>query len=182
MTNKKYLYIPIGISGSGKSTFLSKNFTANSIVSSDHCREIVSGDESNQKCSKDAFDLFHFIIEKKMKWNQLVVADATNLNSKARKKLLDIADKFEYNTVMLIMNVTLSECLERNKTRENPRPKHVLTRQHDSFMQAKEIILEKAFTTDCQYSQIWEKTQKYNEPQSITNMMGRLDIWENRTW
>ena len=107
--NNRILYIPIGISGSGKSTFCEENFTASQIVSSDWCRDKITDDETNQKVNQDAFDMFHFMIEKRMKWGRIVVADATNLNIKARKKLIFLADKFGYIRSFILMDIELSE-------------------------------------------------------------------------
>ena len=49
------LVILIGASGSGKSTFAKKHFKSTEIISSDHCRALISDYESNQYVSKDAF-------------------------------------------------------------------------------------------------------------------------------
>lgn len=145
MIKKKELYILVGSSGSGKSTFCKQYFYPLQIVSSDQMRQIVCDDETNQKCSNDAFQLFHYIIEKKMKWNALAVADATNLTKKARKKLFDLAKKFEYTTIIVVMETELDECLKRNREREISRPEHIVIKHYNQFEIAKEDIKDEGY-------------------------------------
>jgi protein phosphatase len=76
---EKCLVLLIGASGCGKSTFAKKYFLPSEIVSSDECRGIVSDDENNQAATSDAFDLLHFIVNKRLKNGKLTVVDATNL-------------------------------------------------------------------------------------------------------
>ncbi|MDB9354969.1 AAA family ATPase, partial [Nodularia spumigena CS-587/03] len=60
------LIVLIGASGSGKSTFASKHFQAFEVLSSDFCRGLVSNEENNQSATKDAFELLHFIAQKRL--------------------------------------------------------------------------------------------------------------------
>src|SRR5579872_525075 len=80
-----------GPAGAGKSTFAAQRFSPTAIVSSDHCRELICDDMSNQNVNRDTFDLFHYIINKRL-WNgRFTVADSTALYAEARYKLLDLA-------------------------------------------------------------------------------------------
>ena len=54
------LVLMVGASGSGKSTFANTYFDKYEVVSSDHCRGIVSNDENDQAASGDAFDLLNY--------------------------------------------------------------------------------------------------------------------------
>ena len=73
---KLSLVLLIGVSGSGKSSFAKKHFGRYEIVSSDECRGIVSDDANNQAATHDAFELFNFIISRRLKSGLLTVADA----------------------------------------------------------------------------------------------------------
>ncbi|CUT02884.1 AAA family ATPase [Candidatus Kryptobacter tengchongensis] len=64
--NPRTLVVLCGVAGSGKSTFAKKFFKRTQIVSSDHCRALISDNPANQAVSKHAFDLFYFIIEKRL--------------------------------------------------------------------------------------------------------------------
>jgi hypothetical protein len=70
------LVVLIGASGAGKGFFAQRWFRPTEIISSDHVRELISGDESDQSVSSDAFDIVHAIAEKRLKNRKLAVIDA----------------------------------------------------------------------------------------------------------
>ena len=81
----------IGPSGCGKSTFATKHFLKTEVISSDFCRGLVSDDENDQASTKDAFDVLHFIVRKRLALRRLAVVDATNVQQEARKPLVATA-------------------------------------------------------------------------------------------
>src|SRR5579859_5121279 len=97
-----------GPAGSGKSTFahtLVKNqagFVETMIVSSDHCRALVCDDENNQQVNRDSFDLFYYIIHKRLFLGRFTVADSTALHSDARRRLRAQSRHFSYYGCLLI--------------------------------------------------------------------------------
>ena len=130
---KTALVVLVGVSGSGKSSFAKKHFAKYEIVSSDTCRGIVSNNENDQTSSGDAFELFHFILSMRLKNGLLTVADATNVQADARKKLLDIARSFHVLPVAIVFDMPQKLCESRNETRTDRSVSvHVLRRQmHD---------------------------------------------------
>ncbi|MEM7776605.1 MAG: AAA family ATPase, partial [Pseudomonadota bacterium] len=54
------LVVLVGATGSGKSSFARKHFLETEIVSSDHCRALVSDDETDQSAIGDAFALLRY--------------------------------------------------------------------------------------------------------------------------
>ena len=111
------LLVLCGPAGAGKSTFAAQRFSSTVVVSSDHCRELVCDDASNQNVNRDTFDLFHYIINKRL-WNgRFTVADSTALHAEARHKLLDLARRHGYCAALLIFNVPESVTNERNQRR-----------------------------------------------------------------
>ena len=111
------LVLLIGASGSGKSTFVKKHFTKHEIVSSDECRGIVSNDENNQGATSDAFDLLHYIIGKRLKNGLLTVVDATNVEQKSRKSLIQLAREYHTLPVAIILDLPQQVCEARNLQR-----------------------------------------------------------------
>ena len=111
------LVLLVGPSGSGKSSFARKHFLATEILSSDHCRGLVSDDENDQAATKDAFDVLHFIAGKRLAAGKLTVIDATNVQPEARRSLIDLARKHHIIPVAIVLNLPRELCLERNKTR-----------------------------------------------------------------
>lgn len=107
-----------GPAGCGKSTFARKHFLETQIVSSDRCRAIISDDEENMTVSGKAFKLFHLIIDMRLSVNRLTVADSTALTRTARKRLKKMADKYNFNTVFILLNVPIQFCLEQNASRQ----------------------------------------------------------------
>lgn len=114
---EKCLVLLMGASGSGKSTFARKFFSKTEIVSSDECRGIVSDDENNQAATGDAFDLLHFIVNKRLKNGKLTVIDATNVQPESRKKLIAIADENYMQTIGIVFNYDVDISFDRNQNR-----------------------------------------------------------------
>lgn len=88
----KKLILTVGISGSGKSTYIkSLNKEEYTIVSPDNIRYFITGDISNQTRNKEVWEIANdTIIFTLNSENKNVILDATNLKSKERKKLLKL--------------------------------------------------------------------------------------------
>lgn len=113
------LVILIGPTGSGKSTFARKNFRETEVVSSDHCRALVSDDEGNQDATEDAFNLLHHTASLRLKRRLLTVIDATSVRREDRAHLIKLARQFHALPVALVLNIDPALCHERNRLREN---------------------------------------------------------------
>lgn len=111
------LVVLIGASGSGKSTFARSHFLPIEVISSDFCRGLVSDDENNQAATQDAFDVLHYITAKRLANMKLTVIDATNVQSEARRSLLELARTYHAIPVALVLNLPERVCAERNRQR-----------------------------------------------------------------
>lgn len=124
------LVVLVGVTGSGKSHFARRHFTPTQVVSSDHCRGVVSDDENDQSASGDAFDLLHYIVGKRLRRGLLTVVDATNVQSRSREALLRIAKEHDVMSVAIVLDVPESLAAARNAVRpERNLPPHVIPRQ-----------------------------------------------------
>jgi protein phosphatase len=139
------LVVLCGPAGCGKSTFAAKHFLPTQAVSSDHCRALVSDDPANQAVSGHAFELLHFIIEKRLYLGRLSVADATNLKREDRKPLIKIARWYYYNTAAIIFNIPLEVCLARNRARDRKVPEEALMAQYELLMKTLQTINREGF-------------------------------------
>lgn len=139
------LVVMCGVAGCGKSTFALKNFRQTAVVSSDRCREIVSDDEGNMEASRGAFELFYFIIEKRMGMGRLVIADSTALSYDARKKLLGLAYSYNYHVVLIAFDVLLDTALKRNSMRDRKVSEKVIQKQYRAFTRALKYIDKEGF-------------------------------------
>lgn len=124
------LIVLCGPAGSGKSTWAGKHFSPTQVVSSDECRALVFDDPADQGVSGHAFDVMHFIIEKRLGLGRMTVADATNLRREHRKTLLNIAKRSYFNTVAIVFDVPVETCLSRNAARHRKVPQDALMNQH----------------------------------------------------
>ncbi len=120
------LLVLCGPAGCGKSTFAQQIVTRNKhrdfqntmIVSSDTCRAMISDNEANQQVNRDTFDLFYYIIGKRMYQNRFTIADSTALQPDARQRLLDLAERHHYNKHLFIFNVSFETCMQRDQQRK----------------------------------------------------------------
>jgi len=153
---KPHLIVLIGAAGSGKSTFARKHFRITEIVSSDYCRALVGDNEEVQYYSKQAFELFYFIIQKRMELNKLVVADSTALNKSVRQELLRLARRHYYPATAIILNTSLETRLARNSSRNRVVPQDVMLRQQAML----EVALQEV------HSEGWDKIYILNEEEA----------------
>jgi predicted kinase len=140
--SERTLIVLCGPAGCGKSTFVHRlvqehnqqGLVPTMIVSSDYCRTLVSDDENNQQVNRDAFDLFHYIIHKRMFQNRLTIADSTALQPVARHRLLALAQQHQYATCLLVFNASPETCLQRDSGRARMVGEQVIT-YHMSLLQ-----------------------------------------------
>ena len=111
------LIVLCGTAGAGKSTFARQHFQPTQVVSSDICRALICDGECTQDIDPDTFDLFHFIIQKRLKLGRLTVADSTALYDFARRRLLDLAHDADYHTCLIVFNIPRAICLQRDQQR-----------------------------------------------------------------
>jgi predicted kinase len=107
----------MGVSGSGKSRFAEKHFRTTEIVSSDRCRALLSDDETDQSATQDAFEMVHFIVDKRLRRGKLTVVDATSVQQWARASLLAIAQRYEAPAVAIVFDLPREVYTEQNRAR-----------------------------------------------------------------
>jgi predicted kinase len=115
---RRTLLVLCGPAASGKSTFASRRFSQTTIVSSDHCRALICDDAANQQVNRDAFDLFYYIIRKRLFLGRFTVADSTALHADARRRLREMARMQGYLACLLIFNIPALTSLEWDRKRE----------------------------------------------------------------
>lgn len=121
------LVILVGASGSGKSSFARKHFKPTEVISSDYCRSLVSDDENDQSCSKQAFEVLNHIASARLKLGKLTVIDATSVKPEDRKKLIKLAREHYVLPIAIVLDLPWQVCNERNQDRPNRQfGKHVV--------------------------------------------------------
>ncbi|HTY73816.1 MAG TPA: polynucleotide kinase-phosphatase [Actinomycetes bacterium] len=128
------LVVLVGVSGSGKSTFARAHFKATEVISSDFCRALVSDDENDQSATKDAFELLHVIVGKRLAAGRLTVVDATNVQPAARRSLVALAKEHDVLPVAIVLDLPERLCLDRNADRPDRQfGPHVVRRQRNEL-------------------------------------------------
>lgn len=140
------LILLVGPSGSGKSTFAARHFSPTEVVSSDECRGRICDDDANQRVTPDAFELLHVIVSRRLKWMRLTVVDATNLDRRDRRSLLDLARRHHCQAVAVVLDLPPEVCRERNGKRKGRRvDAEVIERQFETFRRNRKGIKKEGF-------------------------------------
>lgn len=140
------LVVLVGVSSSGKSTFVRKHFLPTEIISSDQCRGFVSDDENSLEATGDAFDLLHYMATKRLKRGKLTVIDATSLRKEDRAKLLNLAKENYCLAIAILMDTPEKIIIERHTHRtDRDFGKHVLFNQLQDFRKSARSIKEEGF-------------------------------------
>jgi protein phosphatase len=84
--------------------------------------------------TRDAFDLLHLIANRRLARGRLTVVDATNVQVRARRPLLEVAAEHRRPTVAIIFDLPLEVCLERNRLKTGRRiPPGAIQRQQEQL-------------------------------------------------
>lgn len=111
------LVLLVGATGTGKSSFAARHFLPTEVVSSDRMRGWVADDEGDQAATQDAFDVLHYLVEKRLKARRLTVIDATNVQPESRKSLIALARKWHALAVAIVFDLPEALAIERNAAR-----------------------------------------------------------------
>lgn len=139
------LIVLCGPAGSGKSTFAGRHFPPSAVVSSDRCRAMLADDEHNMAVSREAFDLFHAIIDHRLRFRRLTVADSTALRKEARKRLLEIGRRRNLPVLLIVFDVTEDRCHLHDRLRERKVGRAVIARQVRLLSEALRTIPQEGF-------------------------------------
>src|SRR5260221_1576094 len=160
------LIVLCGTAGAGKSTFARWHFELTQVVSSDTCRALICDGDRTQNVDPDLFDLFHFLIQKRLKLGRLTVADSTALYDFARRRLLDLAREADYHTCLVVFNIPRAVCLQRDQQR----PRHV----GEAEICTQDALLQEALQQI--HSEPWEQIHVLSETDAEVRF-----IWQTRS-
>jgi protein phosphatase len=128
------LVLLVGPSGCGKTTFARRHFKPTEIASSDYYRALISDDENDQSVTREAFELLHAVVAKRLARGKITVVDATNVKAEARRPFITLARRYHLPVIAIVFNLPTEICKERNRMRaERSVPDYVVERQHDDL-------------------------------------------------
>jgi len=140
------LIMLVGCSGSGKTSFAARHFRETEIVSSDHCRALICDDENDQNVNEAAFELVHFIVERRLAARKLTVVDATSLEESSRQELRKLAKEHHAVVIAVVLTVCLKELKARLAARPDRHfPAEVLERQFKLMERSKHRLEKEGF-------------------------------------
>lgn len=139
------LVVLCGPAGSGKSTFAARHFPPTAIVSSDRCRAMLGDDERNLAVSPDAFDLFHTIIDRRLRLGRLTVVDSTALRPDARRTLREIGRRHAVPVTLVVFDVSEDRCYLHDTRRERRVGRAVIAQHVQQLQEALRTIPGEGF-------------------------------------
>jgi protein phosphatase len=124
------LVVLIGSTSSGKSTFARQHFRPTEVLSSDAFRALVADDENDQSVSKEAFEVLHTVAGKRLTLGKIAVVDATNVQTEARKPLLELAARHHVLPVAIVFDLPERLLMDRHRSRQDRPFGEGVIRQH----------------------------------------------------
>jgi len=134
MFGQPELMVMCGLSGSGKSTWAEREAKqcGYEIVSSDDIRAEL-GDVNDQSRNNEVFQIFYQRIKHHLKADHHVIADATFLTIKERRRILEEVKDIKCYKSCTVKVLPFEKCLENNRARDRQVPEAVIYRQRAKF-------------------------------------------------
>lgn len=120
MENK--VYVMVGISGSGKSTYIEKFKEQNPdviVLSSDKLRGIIGKSEEDQSVTQIVFQTIKYNLGVGLRNNKDVMIDATSLNPKERRDYITIAKKHDAKVIAFVLERDKETIMNNQKKRKS---------------------------------------------------------------
>lgn len=128
-----HIIVPIGISGSGKSTSTRTLYPNHLQISPDAERKNLFGDESVQGDSGPIHQICHEKLREVLRSGGKAIYDATNIVPDLRSKITTLCHDYGALVTFLIFDTSIEEAKLRNKSRERQVPEEVIERQAFKF-------------------------------------------------
>lgn len=151
------LYIPVGIPGCGKTTLAHQGFGPGAdriIVSTDEIRKEIFTSlkeahlpDVKERANRDVFQIFHERIAEHLEAGRAVFADATNLESRGRRTLREIASKHEA-AVYVYLFTNIPRAVRQNRMRDEDAivPDDVMDRMVQKFLVAERMVFGEEYS------------------------------------
>ncbi|MFC4160122.1 polynucleotide kinase-phosphatase [Chitinimonas lacunae] len=166
------LVVLVGVSGAGKSTFARRHFLPTEVISSDVCRGWVCDDENDQSASRDAFDVLHYLVDKRLKNGRLTVVDATNVDPKARQYYIELARRHHVFAVAIVLDLPERLCRDRNAERPDRQfGEHVIRYQSSQLRRSIADISREGF----RYVHVLRSSEDIDQLE-----LERVRLWNDR--
>ncbi len=121
---KPRIVLLVGLPGSGKSTWAEGK---PGVLSSDVLRQLLADDPENQAIHARVFRVLRDLLKHRLELNRPVTyVDATNLTLYEREPYFKLAHRFDCRIEAVFFDVTVEECIRRNRGRPRVVPDEVI--------------------------------------------------------
>lgn len=172
------LILPIGISGSGKSTWIKTLPKDINIVSPDDIRRELTGDVSDQSRNREVFQEVDRRLNQLLSEGKKVVLDATNLNTKLRKQLMNRINKeFPGKTITYkVLSVDADVAKQRVKkdisagVDRSAVPEAIIDRQKEMFDETMKSLDSENFSNNAFKETLEDTTQPASVKEEVSEL------------
>lgn len=136
------IYFCRGLPSSGKTTFAKAFIGPDDVrVSKDDLRAMMHNSEWSKSNEAQILRIRDAIIEDCLTYERTVIVDDTNLHPKHEQRMMELADKYDCQLVVLdsFTDVDVDECIRRDSQRANPVGRKVIMDMYNRYLK-KSII------------------------------------------
>lgn len=138
----------VGAPGSGKTTYAKARYQEHEVVSSDHIRYLICGDEGKQIPPDEVFLVARTLVRAKLVSGvENVILDATNVVPKNRQSFVRFVRSFVSENTLIkakVFHVPLETLLKQNLQRSRVVPDSVVRKMYNS-LESFPVKLEEGF-------------------------------------
>lgn len=152
------LYVMIGISGSGKSTWCETHFSKDYRISRDEIRfSLLSSKDDYFAHEKEVLSIYYSEIERAItKEQEIIIADATHLTKRSRRQLLEpiklLLKEHEYEVIFVYCSTLIETAVEHDDKRVGRR------KVGEDVIEKQSHLLEEPTLAECMEWERWFPT------------------------
>ena len=105
----------------------------------------MSDYETNMASSREAFKLFRYTIERRLTLGRFTVADSTALTRRGPQGPFEDWQKYGFHVALLIFNIPVDVCLERNAGRERQVNRAVIEKMAKKLVKTLKVVHDEGF-------------------------------------
>ena len=125
--------ITFGVSGSGKSTWITEHLQDHTVISLDAIRSQMAGSRSDQSQNSKVVQAAKEQLKILLRSQSKIVWDATNLRRDFRQQVINISRQYGALVTLVIFHCPKEIYFDRNRQRQHPIPEQVLVKQLNSL-------------------------------------------------
>lgn len=144
------LYLPVGVPGSGKSTWITTKARPARMVSMDVARERLTGTRADQSRNREIYHICRRELAQALRAGESVAWDAQSHTWSARQGLLALARETHAYVIIVYFDLPLAVALERNTRRELMVPEETIRRSYQDLQEPRPFEAEEIWRVDAE--------------------------------